>query len=1643
MNDMLLILNRTLEVVDTISCGGDFTKVTQFFDDEYKQDLTSGAEIFSFSTTADSTESQHLNVGNYIIFKDGKHYKLFNIINVEEVHDKTFIKNVYCEMAGIELLNQQVRPMKVNGTNLRKFMEAILQQSDWHLGMVDAGFIEIFDFEITESKSIYELIQEYAIGKYGAEIRYRVEVNHGRVTEKFIDVFKTRGKDLGVRFEYSSNIEVISRKIDVSELATALRGEGKNGITFAEVDAPDKPMNQDFLADENAYKQWNIKGTHLLGISKHDTDSPQELLKLTREDLATRSIPKVKYEIKVDLLGTEVNVGDVVSIVDHEFNPPLYLTARVSQLSKHKSDPSKDEVLLSNFKEIKSNITEEMRQLASQLEGYVDNQFPIGGDKIQDGAINGDKLENGQIIKGTHIFANSITADHMKADSIDAEKIKAESIETKHLKADTIEGKHIKAETIEAGNIKAGTITGDQIHANTVTGDHIQANTITGGNIQAGSITAGSGIIAEGAIGNAEISELDAAKLKAGTIDTSKVDVAGPNGNLTMKGNRLQVFEGVGNEKVERVSLGDVNNDGTAYGLRVRGKDGQTVLYDENGVYSEGITDGAINNEHISGEANIEGYKLDINSVVREINGSTEQITGTKIQIGDASLDLELSKINNTVTEDGKKIAKNTADITTNTNQIKLKLDSQTYTTDMEGVNSTLEKNTSEISSLKDQIKLKVEQTNIDTAKSEAIKQSKDYSDKKVDDLQIGTRNLLLRTKLFEEQWHLGVGGVSDGVEKGYKSICVKRTDYVSGNPRAQSTHATNKKLPKGTPVILTGYYYLDNSVPLSNNTNNNNICMRIYDNATSSYADLCAIAFDATKINQWIKFEAKGIIPYDDVKDMHCVISIQQNGFVKVSKPKFEVGTKASDYTEAPEDTENAINKVDKRVTDTNQQVSQISISLGEVKTTVGKIQTTQEEIDGKVTNLTTWKTEAEQKITEEAITNTVKKSFYTKGDIDGKGYQTSSEVQQTVDGLQVKIQQSGGYNLLYNSAYANCKYEKWFFVNGAEYWGDLSYFKEKGDMIIKNSNSTRGHFGMVGNIEVKPGGVYTASLSATKEGNVKGGSIYLDFYKEDGTFLRSTATPLKFDGKRNSYKIEIPNDVNINHMRFYIAHDGSTSTAGGFLIKINKPCLVEGDIILGWSPHPSEIYDGITSIDGDGVLVEMKDGQGVQGSARLGYQGVEVFDSKGNRKAWFGDNDTAYIERLKVDRLENDYVIQWNGGRPTNLYVAPSATGDGTGRDMNNKSNSVNNALNWIWKKYGAYSWRQDLYVYIDGGVYYEDVYVGGWIGTGTVQLVFNHNASLYGTITVEENTCPVALRGSRTGWGDNNGCIIYAPDTAITVRHSMCLVEGFRSRPNCYPNYGGTFTRATWGSRVMVSNCDLVKYWHVAFAADASLVHFGDNRGDVKYIAQNPSWSTYYLLATYRPIPDSGTEFSGEWNCNVVHRAGDRHNSVWIPKDTPQPPPTPTYQWFENSFSLYNLRTVPEGSGSGTTGRNGEWGQGKWSSYKPHHGFADMGNNPANWCSGGRNFTVTLIMTRLNTSHGYAGDVPKPKIKEPNGNYWNSNTGFARGATKSIQLPSSIANAIASGSMKTLEMWSTTTDDYSFYNNVSIKIRCEKQV
>ena len=1466
-----------------------------------------------------------LQLEGYVQVKDGHEYV------IKEITTEGRERNVHCVLNIEELLGMVHTTFTSKENNLNDTMKIILNGTTWtHVNNSTRTYTRNLYGTVVSSYHMLQLMSTVF------DVEFYFDTH-----KKIVYIVDRVGEDNGTYFINDLNLKQLSQDTHTHNLITRVIPLGKDNLNISEVNGGKMWLENHTYSNKIIYGVWQVT----------DYDNATKLKEDAQRYLNEMAIPYESYEIQVTDISKLANnpdfryeLGDVITIIDNLTETRI--KQRIYRKVYNLQDPDADIINIASKDKSFEDYYKRMQTVADMTDKVINTDGTINSEAI-------DKVPADKIV-------GDILATGIKADSITADHIKAEQIQSKHITADAISANHIKANSIQA--------------------THLQANSIASEHIQTGAITAGSGIIADGAIGNAQIADLDASKLTAGTIDTSDITIAGANQNLRITGNRLQVFEGVGSSQKERVSLGDVNADGSVYGIRVRGKDGTTVLFDDNGVTKEGITNGSITNDKINPNANIDASKININSVINRINsdGSTN-IQGNRISIDNKSLSSVISEINTKDSAQDKTISSQASSIKANTDAIKLKVDTQTYNADKTNMTTTMNKNTSDINVMKGQIALKVEQTDINSAinsvntsvdtkiasaKSE-IKATTDSITSKVEKtISAFSDNLLLNSNFTDstkrdnywgnwqvkELYTLGnIVGFPSGEGIGIQS-------YDDCDACTINSHDVQAKT--GDTFTVSGTYRMESKVGLMK------VMIRAFQNNYASFHDYFVdIANDGT----------------DTVKTFSETFKIQVGNVHAVSVILWNV-------------TPTTISGA-KRLF-----LNRIKLERGGTKTD--------------------WSD------------HPLKYSHYTK-----------SEVQQKVDSVEYKFQQSGGSNLLYNSNFANKGWDKWFFANGGRQYTDYSigYYDTEGCMVLQCIDGTAFHFGqdvrgLKGNTK------YTFSVKLKKEYNTMGARLYIDFYDVNGNWITDSGIFGEFDvnGYRE-YKTFTtpPNAVRGN---VFIEHLGTHSGGSEYsLLWVYQPCLTEGETHAGWTPHPSELHDGITKIDKDGITVSMSNGEGSQGYSKLDYEGLSIYNAQGQRKAWFGDDNTAYIDSLSANTIRSRDLVRYGHSRPTMYYVSTYSTGDGTGRDANNRANSINRVFEYIREQHGAYSVCHNIVIEVWGGSYYEDVYIGGWLGSGCIDIYFGTDVVWYGGFTIEENTMPVGLHGQGNPFSWVGGAIIEGRrNEPIIVRNSFVHINGFRSRPIQYPEYGSNFVWAQQGSHVVITNCDLVKYWSIA-TGRYGYVHMEDCCGDIAQTL-NQFWSsTFISKGVYTPLLWNG--FGTYWNTHYDW-ADNGHNSAWIPKDTTPPVVTPTYQWFENTFSLTNLRTVPEGSGSGTSSRNGEWGQGKWGSYKPHRGYANV--NASGWCNGGRNFSAYLTLTRSSSGHGYAGAVPVPKIKRPDGSFWSCGVAFARGATHTFQLPSDIANAIANGSMTTLEMWAgTSTNDYSFYNSGSVRIVCEKQV
>ncbi|GAA0071794.1 hypothetical protein UT300003_33190 [Clostridium sardiniense] len=649
---MLYILDRQEKVIDILKSdgGADFSAPT-FFDDTLTQDLQTGAETFTFTTIDKGGVSRNLVAGNYIAFKKKGKYKLFQIMQTEESHEDVIYITVYCESAGLELINKVFRATKIASADQKRFLTTVLADTGWNVGMVDATNEEAYAFDLEDS-TVYATLQNN-IGKFGVELEFRVEINGGRISQKFVDTYANRGKVTGKRFTFGKDIEKLTRKVDTTSLFTALVGKGKDNLKFSDVTVRgiDKPLGQDFVADQESFDRYNNNGYHIMGIYEFDTTSPEELLRATYKQLQKCKQPKVEYEIEVAMLGellgedwNEVEIGDTVTITDTAFNPPITLMARVSKLETSFTNPQNDKCTLANFIEVSSNITDEMRKIASKLEGYVDNsisgKFPIGSDEIKDGAV-----------LGKHIYKNSITTEHLQADSITVDKL-----DVNYVKAIDGEFKSLKAKTTEIDKaiIKNAEITKAQI--DDLIAKDGRFETIISGKADIGTVTAIDGKISQ--LASIVLTAEDLTAIN-GDIKNLKSDVANINVVLAEKISTkdLEAINGdIKNLKSQYAEIGIIKSDIANINTVVAGKVSTEELNAVNGNIEKVKSDLIETNKLVSGKASIG----ELNSVSAEIgklkvkdgqidnllagnltasNIKANSITGDKLQAGTITAD--------------------------------------------------------------------------------------------------------------------------------------------------------------------------------------------------------------------------------------------------------------------------------------------------------------------------------------------------------------------------------------------------------------------------------------------------------------------------------------------------------------------------------------------------------------------------------------------------------------------------------------------------------------------------------------------------------------------------------------------------------------------------------------------------------------------------------------------------------------------------------------------------------------------------------------------------------------------------------------------------------------------------------------------
>lgn len=370
---MITVTNRNYEILCQLSFN--LTGGLIAYNDYFEQDLETGIGTYDF--TVDKTgnpEIEKLEVGCYLIVKDGSKIRSFEVMRIEEDKDS---KTIYAEDAGLDLLGEQVPPYKADKSYpITHYIDEFTYDSGWEIGVNEIPSTTVRKLEWqgtdTATKRLRQLVR-----RFDAEISYDFEFANGKITKKLINIYRKIGKDKKARLEVGREVSNVKRTISIENLATTIVATGADGITLAGAEYNEgnirSPKNSIYLIDYEAVERWKRAGYTPAGggiVKRFESEAktPQALMVEAVIKLKQWNHPEVTYDVPINMLPGEINIGDTVIIVDHNYEPALIVEGRVASIKKSLSTNENGEIKITNIVSREDTINEKVRRLSTLVQ---------------------------------------------------------------------------------------------------------------------------------------------------------------------------------------------------------------------------------------------------------------------------------------------------------------------------------------------------------------------------------------------------------------------------------------------------------------------------------------------------------------------------------------------------------------------------------------------------------------------------------------------------------------------------------------------------------------------------------------------------------------------------------------------------------------------------------------------------------------------------------------------------------------------------------------------------------------------------------------------------------------------------------------------------------------------------------------------------------------------------------------------------------------------------------------------------------------------------------------------------------------------------------------------------------------------------
>lgn len=357
-------------------------------DDTKKEEVETG--IATLDCTVAYTDDTRADIeswcraGNYVLAYYGKDdsadvdiVNLFMITTTElSVLDHTI--KFESEDSGLDLLNNLAK--EYTGTeqmSAADYINKFLEKTGFRLRNNNVSALPK-KLGWTSTDTVTKRLADIA-EKFEIELTYGFSVKGLTVSDRWVDIADETGRDTKINLYIDKEVNNITVKNTIENLATALYATGKDNLTLVGFTIPEEDKGKyqidpdGNLVSLEALTKWarvdysskdSFSGNLYQKFESSDTASQADLYKLAKEKLDSISDIETNYEVDIADLPPGVGIGDRVNIVDDAGN--TYISGRILELETSVTDGTK-KATLGEYVIKDSGISELVESLASSF----------------------------------------------------------------------------------------------------------------------------------------------------------------------------------------------------------------------------------------------------------------------------------------------------------------------------------------------------------------------------------------------------------------------------------------------------------------------------------------------------------------------------------------------------------------------------------------------------------------------------------------------------------------------------------------------------------------------------------------------------------------------------------------------------------------------------------------------------------------------------------------------------------------------------------------------------------------------------------------------------------------------------------------------------------------------------------------------------------------------------------------------------------------------------------------------------------------------------------------------------------------------------------------------------------------------------